>query len=69
MQKCLFTLDEKLDRPLRISHVRRQTPPLCSEIETEKASIPFDARGRDGWDVDSVVQMTESMEESEGEEE
>ena len=23
MQKCLFTLDEKLDRPLRISHVRR----------------------------------------------
>lgn len=26
-----------------------QTPPLCSEIETEKASTPFDARGRDGW--------------------
>lgn len=43
-----------------------QKPPLCSEIETEKSSIPFDARGRDGWDIDSV--MTESMEESEGEE-
>ena len=44
-----------------------QKPPLCSEMETEKASIPFDARGRDGWDVDSV-QTTESMDESEGEE-
>ena len=43
-----------------------QKPPLCSEMETEKASIPFDARGRDGWDVDSVV--TESIEESESEE-
>ena len=45
-----------------------QNPPLCSEMETEKASIPFDARGRDGWDVDSMVHMTESEDEGEGEE-
>ena len=46
-----------------------QKPPLCSEMETEKASIPFDARGRNGWDVESMVLMTESMDESEGDDE
>ena len=41
-------------------------PPLCREIEAPaEASIPFDARGRVGWDVDSVSPMVEETQENE----
>ena len=50
-----------------------KNPPLSGEMETETASIPFDARNRDGWDVESmpsmVPVMTESTDESENEDE
>ena len=41
-------------------------PPLCREIEAPaEATIPFDARGRVGWDVDCVHPMVEDPQESE----
>ena len=41
-------------------------PPLCREIESPAdASIPFDARGHDGWDVDSVRPMVQDPQEME----
>jgi len=41
-------------------------PPLCREAEAPaEASIPFDARGRVGWDVDSVSPMVEETQENE----
>ena len=41
-------------------------PPLCREIEAlAEASIPFDARGHVGWDVDYVRPMVEDPQEME----
>ena len=41
-------------------------PPLCREIEAPaEATIPFDARGRVGWDVDSVSSPVQDPQEME----
>ena len=41
-------------------------PPLCREIEAPAdAIIPFDARGRVGWDMDSVRPMVQDPQEME----
>ena len=40
-------------------------PPLCHEMQTAaKTSLSFDARGRHGWDIDSVQPMNEDPQEA-----